>query len=343
MNNNSSAISSKIRAKFAKHLKKKNYEDLLSKNELSEVVNYLKDSTYYSKYIQIIGDAEIRRAQFERMLRDSLFTRYSELLKYVDKKTLGFYNYEIILSEIKGIIQYLRLLNNRDSALNLEMGSYQLGKYSKINFYGLMKATTYHQFMDGLLGTPYYPIFSRFVPLEGENINYSYIEIALNQHYHHEVNRLIEEYFKGKDAQEVREIFFTKIEIENLIRIYRLKKYFNTSPAQVKLAINPYYQRISKMKLDKMIDDLDADQFIKELNNTLYGKYLNENENNIEKMLKNILFDICRHYLSFSSNSAVVLMSYMELSQIEIENIIEIAETKRYHASTEKIKDLITY
>ena len=342
MNNGCPALIAKARAKYSKNLSRKNYQDLLAKENLSDVVGYLRNHTHYGKYLQTISDDTIRRAQLEEMLRDSLFLRFSELLRYADEKTKNFHQHQIILNEIKQISMYFRSLNSLDKANQIAFTSYQLSRYSKVNFNALLKANDYHQFMDALINTPYYAIFSRFIPREGEKVNYTNIEVALDQYYYQEVKKLVDLYFSNEDKRQVNELINTKIEVENLTRIYRMKKYYKAKPLQIKLNMAPYYQKIKKVHLEKMIDELDAQQFLAELKNTKYSSYISDEPYaHIENYMKKILYSLSKHYLHFSSNASVVMSSYLVLSEIEVTNIIEIIEGKRYNTDSEELIKLL--
>ena len=70
------------------------------------------------------------------------------------------------------------------------------------------------------------------------DIDYSSYEIELKAYYFKRVNEIIEHEFKGKDKEDIRDMFDTQIELDNITKIYRLKKYYNASPFEIKKVLN---------------------------------------------------------------------------------------------------------
>lgn len=338
----SNALTAKTKAKFSKYLTKGDYQNLLAKEQLSEVVNYLRNNTNYSEYLNSVSDDNIHRAELEDLLRNSIFQRFSQLLRFADKKTLGFYHYQVILFEIKLVTSYFQSLGTIPIEKQDKLPVFYLARYSKVNFKALASASDYQMFVDGLVDTPYQTIFLRYRPQNNERVNYTNIEIALNKYYYQELNRLIQKHFKGRHKRAVNELIYTHIELENLTRIYRLKKYFNAEPQAIKAIISPYYKKIKAKQLNHMIDNLDATQFLSEIKTTKYISDFGEDSViSIENYMKQVMYNVSKHYLNFSNNAAVVLVSYLELIEIEIENIIEIVEGKRYNIESEQLTKLL--
>lgn len=344
MRANEAALNAKIKAKFSKHLKQKDYQNLLTKESLSEVADYLKNSTYFKDYFSNVSSDNIRRAKLESILRDSVFLRYQQLLKFAPNDKKEFFKYQVMLSECKAIVRMFTMMKSKNRPTELDVSTFQLTKHSKVNFHALLSAKNILEFMDGLINTQYYDVLRAFTTQTVEKINYTNLENALNKYYYGEVKRLIDEYFTDQEQKDINKVFNCHIEIENLTRIYRLKKSFKYDVSYIKSVLTPYYSLINKKRLDQFIDRLNADEFVNELRRTAYAKYIpGQPFVHIENYMERMLYNVSRHYLSFSSSAAVALVCYAELVEIEIQNIIEIIEGIRYKTPDEEIKALLIH
>ena len=62
----------------------------------------------------------------------------------------------------------------------------------------------------------------------------------------------------------------------------------------------------------------------------------------IDQMADRMKYLTCRHDIRFSTHPSVVMLSYIFLAQIEIQDIINIIEGIRYHLASEEIQKLLT-
>ena len=143
---------------------------------------------------------------------------------------------------------------------------------------------------------------------------------------------------------EIREIFLTQIELDNITRIYRSKRYFNATPAQIKKVINPVYLRIPKRELEDMIDHCNAEEFMERLARSAYHNYLDSsNFAYIEYHAQSINYNLNKRHMMFSTNPDIVLIAYLVLSETEIQNVVDIIEGVRYGIPADKINRLLIY
>ena len=63
----------------------------------------------------------------------------------------------------------------------------------------------------------------------------------------------------------------------------------------------------------------------------------------IEYHTKSIFYNYNKRNISFSNNTDLVLLSYVFISKIEIQNIVDIIEGIRYRVAPDKISRLLIY
>ena len=69
MQKNYNATVAKIMAIYGKRLKPQDYTEMMNRHNVSEVADYLKKNTYYSKLLASIDTNTIHRGLLENLLR----------------------------------------------------------------------------------------------------------------------------------------------------------------------------------------------------------------------------------------------------------------------------------
>jgi len=142
----------------------------------------------------------------------------------------------------------------------------------------------------------------------------------------------------------MQEIFNTQIELDNITKIYRLKKYYKSSPFDIIDVLNPTFQRIPQRMLYEWIETCDAEQFLKKIGESAYKNYIDDkNFVFIEDHMDAIHHNLNKHIIRFSSNPDLILVAYLGLLEVEIQNVIDIIEGVRYNVEIEKIAKMLIY
>lgn len=337
------AIMAKAKAMYGKRLTMSDYQVLINKKTIAEIATYLKNETYFSSCLKDVNESQIHRGRLEMLIRQDLFTRYSRLIRYAnadDEK--GFFRYGILGAEVLQILLCARMLKNKDNVQMIAKLPLFYEKHIVFDINQLTSVKNLQDLLNILRKTPYYDIAFPYISSSIDNFDYTGLETALMSYYYEEVLRLVDSNSKIKDQKAIHEIFETRIELENLTKIYRMKRFFNGTPAQIKKMLTPTYLKIPKLKLDQMIDELDAAGFLHELGKSHYGKYINpDNFVFMEYHTKIISYQMHKKYMDFSVDPDLILLCYMNLAETEIQNIVDIIEGVRYKIPTERISSLL--
>jgi len=343
VNTSSNAVIAKAKAMYGKRLRKADYQALLNKKTIPEIATYLKTQTYFSDCLKDINDAQIHRVHLDMLIRQDLYERYSKLIRYVnsdDEK--GFYRYGILGVEIQQILLCARMIKNNDNVQMIAKLPLYFDKHVVFDVSNLANVKTLSDLLDILRPTPYYEIVQPFLSVEFEFFDYTGLETALRTNYYQEVLKIIQENKNIKNPEAINKIFDVRIELENITKIYRMKKYFHATPEQIRKVITPIYSNISRNNLMKMIDEMDAQAFLEALSHGPYGKYINPNNFLfMEYHTKIITYNMYKRNMEFALDSNMILLCYMELSETEIQNIIDIIEGVRYQAPVDRINGLL--
>lgn len=344
MKSSSNAMMIKAKAMFGNRITANDYQLLLQKKNIGEIASYLKNDTYFSRSLEGINEKAIHRGQLEILIKTDLFKRFSSLMRYEFDDKDDFYRFEIIESEITQILNVVRSFMTQDNTTLISSLPTFISKEISFDLEKLVSSKNFDDLLEVLKSTMYYPIIEKYKKNKLEDIDFIGLEHELKYLSYQEIIRLARKNFKGKELDSIKDIILTEIELENFSKIYRLKKFFNASPMQIKPLITPIYQHFSKQSLNDLIESNNAEELLKILLSSKYGNYVKDYKfDRIEQFVKKINYEISKKYMYFSTNSDVVILAYMMVSNVEIQNIIDIIEGARYSVPMEQISRLLVY
>jgi V/A-type H+-transporting ATPase subunit C len=338
------AMAAKAKAMYGKHLKSDDYTELLRKKTVQEIAGYLKSETAFKSVLQGINEFAIHRGHLEMLIRQTFYLDFLELIRYGQSNKDHFYEYGVLMIEMKQILMTIRLLSETDKTNQIAQLPIFANRMISFDVEKLIKVNTFDELLSVLRNTPYYNLLKPLKPRSILDIDYANFEVVLKSYYYKRVYEIIEHEFTGKDKQDIKDLFDTQIELENITKIYRLKKYYNSSPLEIKKVLNPTYKRINKKLLDELIETKDAHSFLLAINQNGYNIPTDIKEfQYIEYQTDAIMFDLNKRLMRFSTNPNIILVSYLSLLEIEIRNIIDIIEGIRYKVENDKIAKLLIY
>lgn len=341
--NSSTAVISKARSKFGKRLTEKDYSALLKCRSVSAVVNYLKTHTHYSSVLAKTNENEVHRGQLEVLLKQKTFYDYDSLCRYEMSSGSPFSEFIIRRFEIEQIVHFLRLL----SAKKVEEYIFSLpsyfDKHTEIDLYRLSRCKTYDEFILALKKGEYQKILRNYEPDENGCIDLAGAEDALNIFAHKELYNAISKRKSKKEKESLRELCDNINDFCNISRLLRIKKYYSMTAENCKSHLLPYGS-IHKDTIDKMCNARDVDEVYDLMKDTRIGKRIDKMPVDKEEQFSiRSRYFMCKRNLYYSTNPAIVLLSYLYVSEAELKNIITIIEGVRYEVPADRIKSLLIF
>lgn len=338
------AVASKAKAMYGRRLTDKDYDELVRKRSVAEIAGYLKSNTLYSSTLRDIHELTIHRGQLEQLLHRNLFERAMKLFHYAGKKNMDFYQFNLQHIEIDEILSRIRMINNQnfDQAVT-DMPLY-LDRYTKLDLVALTKARTYDDLLALCEKTFLYKTLVSCKPAKGEAIDYTKCENELEKAYYEHVFHIIQKTFRGKRKQKLIDIFGTKVELSNITKIYRYKKFFQPPVEVIRDSLIPVKCRLSDQVIENMLMAPTAEQVLKILESSPYQFYVDDEEFVfIEYYGEKIKYNLAHRFMHFSNDAPIVFYSYYQLAELEIENLINIIEGVRYGVSADEIEKMLIY
>lgn len=332
---NDYAMSAKARSLYSQHLTMSQFETMMGMADVPSLASYLKQETRYSVVLDGINEKSIHRDLLEQCIRHKSQQEFLSLIRYMKDSKVHFYEFYTRFRETEQIMYCLHSIQAH-VVHNVDLYIINLNKYLAFDVVDLSKATTYEDLLAVLENTDYYKVLA---PLLEEPADLVACEQALKIHYNDSVHNLVKQ---EPNAKEVSAIFLIHDELTTLAQIYRMKRFFNASPREIRARVHskPFY--ISEKTLNDWIDNKNGREMLDALRESPYGKYSDfEGNQHIEYYMDVIRHQIMVHMLRFSQNTNVVLYAYMYILKNEIDNIIQIIEGVRYQINADEIKKIL--
>lgn len=336
------ATVARTRAMHGKRLSDADYRELAGKNSVSEVAEYLKKNTQYASALANINTATVHRGHLESVIRRYSFDRYINMCDFQQLGKEQFYNYLIVLSEIREILSIILHINADSSDEYISaMPAYLIGK-TQISLIELAKAESMKDILLVVRHTGYYNVLKTVPCDEKGHVDYLSCEIKLRTFYYQWLTDIIKKDFPKSVAAELLDIIRTQIDLINIINAYRMKKNYGLSSDEIETRLLPFYKKLSRKVRAELFENESSEDFLSAFSKTYYGKDIDfEQTGNFEIQIRKIQSRMARKALAFSQSAAVSIYSLVFLNDIEVKNIITIIEGIRYGRSIDSILSMI--
>lgn len=327
---------------YGRRLLPEDYKELLRKQTVPEVAAYLKQQTSYAEVLKDSNENLIHRGQLEMIIRRGLFAEYTKVFHYAGRSEIEFYSYLVTRMEIDEILSCMRFLNaGRQGEYIFSLPSF-LTKRLHVDLYALAKVRTVADLQNLLRDTRYCEIIDKFPLREGSQIDTAKMEVEFDRFYYDRLFSVIDAAYDGEVKTRLRNAFAMEIDLWNIISVFRLKKYFDLPGNKIRPLLLPYRAKLGREALNEIMSAPDAASAWNAACKTYYGRFLTTHEfNYVEEYIEEILYGYHKSMLMRSSDTPVVVVSYLHLKIYEIQNLIHIIEGIRYGLEPSEIAKLL--
>lgn len=336
------ATVARTRAMHGKRLTDADYRELAGRKTVSEAAEYLKKSTHYSSALSSVNTATVHRGYLETVIKRYSFDRYINMCDFQQLRKEQFYNYLIVLSEIREILSVILHINADSSDEYITaMPAYLINK-TGINLIELAKSSSIKEMLSVLRHTRYYSVLKTLQTDEKGHVDYLACEIKLRTFYYQWLTDTIQKDLSKTTADELLTLIRTQIDLINIINAYRMKKYYGLSSSEIEKKLLPFYRKLGKRTRAELFENENSEEFLKAFSKTYYGRDIDfEHPENFEIEIGKLQSRMAKKALAFSQSAAVSIYSLAFLNDVEVKNIITIIEGIRYGRSTESILSMV--
>ena len=325
-----SGIVTKIRAMQSHLLTDKNFEEIANLSSVTEAVTYLKNTPGYE---EILRDADINtlhRGDVEKLLAQSLYNDYSRLYSFSSLEVRQFLKLYMKRYEVDLINYCSRIVfNHYQEPFDLNYKKPFFDKYSQISIDSLMTARSMDGLVEALHDTEYYKPLKKL----SENGNPSLFDydLALDLYYFSSIWNERKKVLKKKDLEMFTKSSGSKIDLLNLQWIYRAKKYYTLSSADIYSMLIPIQYHLKNEELKRLVEAAGVDEFMAAAQKTYYAKrYTFDNAHTIEHLYKDCLNRLYQSERRKFPYSLSAVNTYLFLKEEEIQKLTTTLECIRY-------------
>ena len=332
-----SAIIAKIKTKYGKRLKEKDFRAMTKCGSVGEVVQYLRSYTHYQSFLERVSN-DIHRGNLEQLIREKQFEELLTLCKYNTGDT-PVTKYILRSTEISELMKFITLLSIRRPHEYLFSLPLYFIRHTEIELEKLSSVHSHKELLGVLERTDYVEIIRNYPPDENGDYDLAAIEDAL-ENYNLDVLYNDIAHIKNKKARnELKNLFDTLSDYNNYSRIIRLKKNYHLSNDDVRKHLL-HYGKLTGKNLDRILSKEDYDEVREELKQTSVGKKAKTIDADSEMAVQG-RFEMCRHQLYFSTNPEIVLLAYRIVTLTELSNVIAVVEGVRYEIEPDIIYEIL--
>lgn len=319
----------KLKGMNAKNLNSKDFEELLKQNNIVSINSILKAKSYHLKNL----DDNSSREEIENELDNILIDDIEKIEKYLSNKDKEILfncvlDYEIkVFMDVLKKIKYGKIEQNKidninkwtSKIFNKLQGIARVNNINEIKIYS--KKTAFENIINSFLDTN-----------NIEESNLFLLEMQLDKFY-------FENLFNNLNTESSKKLIGTKIDLENIIWIYRMKKYYNMPEEEIKKYIIEVDYNLKC--LNELIAIDDYKQIIEILKKTKYKEIFETENENLEILIRKYMYNQYKKTFRQAKYDISTIISYLGMDKNQIENIINIVGGVEYKIDKQKIQEKI--
>ena len=345
MSNEYSAVAAKLRTMHARFLTEGDYEELLGKKSVADVCAYLKTTEGYMDVLDGVNEREMHRGVMELLLEQDIMDEYVRLYNFVDKGKRDLLKFWFVSREIEFLKREIRYIYTHDerSADAVNQGRFDafFETHTRINRELMQNASSLSDCAAACEGTPYAAVIQR-----AENIGADFFTLGMlfDTYYYVALWRAAGKRLDGEQRSLLSGLIGAKTDMLNLMWIYRCKKYYNVDSDIIFTYLLPIHHRINDDALRQLVAADGADKFAALAGEiTVYGGLFDGLDNGRfpEENFRVMYNSLSKRIFVNHSESFAAICAYLNLKEVELNNITTITEGIRYNLNTESIRQHI--
>ncbi|MBE5962073.1 MAG: hypothetical protein E7256_11965 [Lachnospiraceae bacterium] len=335
-----SGITTKSKGMQSKLMKDAEYEELMQMNSVRDFVLYLKGKEAYQSYFEPMNENSVHRGQIEKVLYSALFQSYASLYRFADSRQKKQLNLIYFHYEVRMLSECLKHLYDPNKEVNVKAYKEAFHNHIRIPIDKLMAAETLEEFRTCLFQTPYEGILD---PLLNEDKPSLFdLLMLLNGYYYKTLWKQCKKTMDSSQADTFMKCVGTKIDVENIMLIYRCKKYYQVDAAKITSIILPISYRLKKEELTALIHAETVTEFIEILKKTDYRIEKDTvSQNDMERAYYHRITKAYTDSKAKNPLGMAPIFSYLYKKERELDNLTTILEGIRYGMNQETIRTFL--
>lgn len=337
------ALMTKIKVLNSKILNNEHFQNLINTDSVTEIAEYLKNNTHYSKAFEGYDVEKLHRKDIEILLRKAVLEDMYNIYFFLPVEGQKFFKLMEKRFEIENIKFVLRSLHSNHPEYISKEKLFPLN-HRTIDADSLSSITTFEDVINILKNTIYEPIINSVYQNYTKTGKIQYLLNAFDFWYFTRMKSLLS--LMPSFGKNLKKIFYIQMDLANIQWIYRAKILFKLSTEEVLNFIMPISFNLSGDELKSMATAENLEDFINKISICSYGQYFQNIDKDIfpyviERICEKIILKNAKMLLSKTQNGFDVMSGYLYIREYEYKDLITLIEGKRYNIPNDKIKNFL--
>lgn len=335
-----SGMTTKVRALKSNLVTKEQYRELSALSSVSDIAAFFKRHPAYRDIFANINEQEIHRGEIEELLTQAQYKDFHKLYRFANMEQRKFLSMYYSQYEVAVIKRCLRNTFDQKTALT-NYRPYQefFLLFSKFDIVNLGNSESLEELISKLKGTDYYQPLIRVYDSQKTTL-FDY-ELALDLFYFSRQWKDKDKYLRGQDKKFITESLGTKIDLLNIQWVYRAKKFYHMTAADIYALVIPIHYKLKKTELMRLVEAETLDDFMTAVKATYYKKYEEIDRAGLEDSYVKILTYINAANGKRYPYSVAMINYYLYSKQRELDNLTTTLECIRYGMGTSEILKIL--
>ena len=333
-----SGIATKVKSMQSKLLSEDKLREMATLENVPEALEYLKRQPAYEDLFSDVDDQSFHRSAIEQRLLLSKYRDFTKLYRFSRVSQRKFLDLYFLHYEIAILKRCLRcVLDHRNPDLDLSLFQEFFEKHSHLNLMALSSAQTIQDFVSNLGGTVFYDLLADLAETPGTTL-FDY-ELKMDLLYFKTMWKQAS-YLSKKEAEILTQCFGSKLDLLNIQWIYRSKKYYQLSTADIYALLIPISYHLHRDDIRKLVESEGVDGFFAALKTTSYGSMFTTDlyqQPDLEELYEKVLDRVHRLTVQRQPYSIAALNTYLYFKEQEVQRIITVIEGIRYGLGADTI------
>lgn len=317
-------------------------EELVRLTEYESVEDFISFLREYGGYVAVFADREdvAHRGQVEAVIGDSLYEDYGRIYRFAERGAREalwhvFLRYEV--DELKYCLE--QVIQRGGWETGQRMGQFFAG-HATFDTEKVCGAETVQELVQALGGTGYAAMLERV--WQEANGDYARCAAKMDIWYYRTAWKQLDG-IKDKRTREIcTRILGTEIDWQNMMWMYRAKRFFGSTPADVAANLIPVTYRLKKAELGRLLEAQGPEEFVRLVGESAYFTGRDSLVELGDEITYHAVMDatyrkLCGKY----PMSIAPVLKYLYDKEREIDMLTTILEGVRYRIPAKEIQELV--
>jgi len=307
--------------------------------KVEDILAFLRE---YGSYAPIYQSHEeiAHRAQVEAVIDDSLYSDYGKLYRFASGEQRKGLEIVFLRYEMNILKRCLERIGKQEQEKSLAYLNLFFGQHASFDVEAVTGAVNLSEFLSALSGTRYEEFFKRL--FDNEAMTRTDYVIQMDILYYKMAWRQKEKLRDAKMRAIYTQILGTEIDWQNIMWIYRSKRFYDRKQTDIYADMIPISYRLKKSELKALLESETMEGFLEILGKTAYftGKEAMVSigdEVTFSRMMENTYQKMCKKY----PMSVAPVLKYLYDKENEIDILTTILEGVRYRIPAREIQELV--